>query len=165
MVYAAVVRRMVRRSIARLNAGDPGPLLAMAAPDVVLRFPGDNASARRFRPVVRGRLPHDTHRGLAECTAFAEEFVAQGIQFVIEDVLVAGPPWRTRVAIRLHDFAPGPDGADAYTNRAVAVLELRWGRLRVWEDYEDTERTAAWDARRELAPPLDELRERQVAES
>ena len=59
--------------------------------------------------------------------------------------------WRTRVAIRLHDHAPSPDGSDAYTNRAVAFLELRWGRLRVWEDYEDTERTADWDALRALA--------------
>lgn len=30
-------------------------------------------------------------------------------------------------------------------NRAVAFLELRWGRLVRWEDYEDTERVAAWD--------------------
>ena len=150
MVYAALVRHLVRSSIDRLNAGDPGPLLAMAADDAVLRFPGDNRSARMFRPVVKGRGPHDTHRGREECRAFADDFVARGITFVIEDVLVAGPPWRTRVAIRLHDFALAPDGSDAYTNRAVAVLELRWGRLRVWEDYEDTERTADWDARRDL---------------
>ncbi|HEY0240984.1 MAG TPA: nuclear transport factor 2 family protein [Friedmanniella sp.] len=151
MVYAALVRRLVRRNIARLNAGEPGDLLAMAAPDVVLRFPGDNRSARMFRPVVKGRQPHDTHRGLEECRAFADAFVEQRIQFVIEDVLVNGPPWRTRVAIRLHDFAPAADGSDDYTNRAVAFLELRWGRLVVWEDYEDTERSADWDARRELA--------------
>ena len=151
MVYAALVRRLVRRSIDRLNAGDPGPLLAMAPPDVVLRFPGDNRWARMFRPVVKGREPHDTHRGLEECRAFADAFVEQQIQFVVEDIVVNGPPWRTRVAIRLHDFAPAADGTDAYTNRAVAFLELRWGRLVVWEDYEDTERSAEWDARRDLA--------------
>ena len=150
MVYAAIVRRLIRRSIDKLNAGDPADLLAMATPDVVLRFPGDNRTARMFRPVVKGRQPHDTHRGVEECRAFADEFVAQGIRFVLEDVLVAGPPWRTRVAMRLHDFAPAEDGTDAYTNRAVAFLELRWGRLVVWEDYEDTERTADWDRRRAL---------------
>lgn len=69
---------------------------------------------------------------------------------MIEDILVNGPPWRTRVAIRLHDFAPGLDGTDAYTNRAIALLELRWGRLIVWEDYEDTQRSAEWDAQRDL---------------
>ena len=153
MIYAALVRRLIGRSIDKLNAGDPRPLLAMASDDVVLRFPGDNGWARMFRPVVKGRAPHDTHRGLEECRAFAEAFVEQQIRFVVEDVLVNGPPWRTRVAIRLHDFAPAADGTDAYTNRAVAFLELRWGRLRVWEDYEDTERTADWDARRDLVAP------------
>ena len=148
MVYAALVRRQVRAGIDRLNAGDPSGLLGMAADDVVLRFPGDNAMAAMFRPVRKGREPHDTHRGRTECQAFADAFVERRIQFVVEDVLVAGPPWRTRVAVRLHDFAPAPDGSDAYCNRAVAFLELRWGRLGVWEDYEDTERSADWDARR-----------------
>ena len=158
MVYAAVVRWLVRRSIDRLNAGDPGGLLAMAAPDVVLRFPGDNRSARMFRPVLKGRMPHDTHRGLEECRAFAAAFVDQRIRFVLEDVLVNGPPWRTRVALRLHDFALADDGSDAYTNRAVAFLELRWGRLVIWEDYEDTERSAAWDAvRGDPAPSAAEV--------
>ena len=150
MVYAALVRRLIRRSIDKLNAGDAGALLAMAAPHAVLRFPGDNQMARMFRPVAKGRRPHDTHRGLQECRAFADAFVERRIQFVLEDILVNGPPWRTRVAIRLHDFAPAPDGTDDYTNRAVAFLELRWGRLLVWEDYEDTERSADWDTRRDV---------------
>ena len=46
--------------------------------------------------------------------------------------------------MRLRSFLPGADG-DQYNNRAVAVLELKWGRLVTWEDYEDTERVAAWD--------------------
>jgi hypothetical protein len=33
-------------------------------------------------------------------------------------------------------------------DRVVAFLELRWGRLVRWEDYEDTERVAAWDRQR-----------------
>ena len=32
-----------------------------------------------------------------------------------------------------------------YNNRAVLFLELRWGRLIRWEDYEDTERVTAWE--------------------
>lgn len=66
--------------------------------------------------------------------------------------MVNGPPWRTRVALRVHDYALADDGTDAYNNRAVAFLELRWGRLVCWEDYEDSERTAAWDVRRGLVP-------------
>jgi hypothetical protein len=77
--------------------------------------------------------------------AFSQRFVDRGIQFVIEDMLVNGPPWNTRIAIRVHVFIPANDGHDVYNNRAVAFLEARWGRLVKWEDYEDTERVAALD--------------------
>ena len=62
-------------------------------------------------------------------------------------ILVNGPPWNARVAIRAHDFI-AVDAGDDYNNRVVAFLEIRWGRLIRWEDYEDTERLAAWDERR-----------------
>ncbi len=62
--------------------------------------------------------------------------------------MINGPPWNTRIALRVHDYALAPDGTDAYTNRAIAFLTLRWGRLVSWEDYEDTERVAKWDARK-----------------
>ena len=63
-----------------------------------------------------------------------------------------GPPWNTRIALRVHDFVPVEnEGEDAYNNRAVLFLELRWGRLVRWEDYEDTQRVAAWDRARASA--------------
>ncbi len=47
----------------------------------------------------------------------------------------------------MHDYIDGAPGEpDAYNNRAVAFLELRWFKLVRWEDYEDSERVAAWDA-------------------
>ncbi|CAN5670476.1 hypothetical protein BH10ACT3_BH10ACT3_05070 [soil metagenome] len=150
-MYKATVRALVRHGIRKLNAGDPEFLLRLAAPDAVIAFPGDNSWSTMHHPAERLRTMHPTHRGLAECRTFAERFVDEGIQFVIEDILVNGPPWNTRVAVRCHDFRPGPSGDD-YNNRAVAFLELRWGRLVVWEDYEDTERVAIWDARRAAAP-------------
>lgn len=146
-MYKTAVRKMVERNVARLNEGDPEPLLALASPDAELRYPGDNSWATMFRPVEKGRAPHATHRGLDECRAFAERFVDAGIRFEIEDILVNGPPWRTRVGLRVNVFSS--DGQ--YTNRALALLELRWGRLVVWEDYEDTERSGAWDAVRARA--------------
>ena len=149
-MYKATVRALVRRNIAHLNAGDPEPLLRMAAEDAELPFPGDNSWSTMFRPVTKGREPHATHVGMKECRAFADRFVENHLQFHIEDILVNGPPWNMRVAIRLWDHLPTPDG-DLYVNRAVAFLEMRWGRLIRWEDYEDTERVAAWD--RMLATP------------
>jgi hypothetical protein len=52
----------------------------------------------------------------------------------------------------VHDHESDPDGGpDLYANRAIAFLELRWGKIVRWEDYEDTERVAAWDAARAVA--------------
>jgi hypothetical protein len=146
-MYKAAVRALVRHGIRRLNAGDPSFILRLAGANPELAFPGDNSWAAMFRPVVKGRECHVTHRGIDECRAFADRFVANKIQFVIEDILVNGPPWHTRIALRVHDFVAGARGEpDVYNNRAVAFIELRWFKLVRWEDYEDCERVAAWDA-------------------
>ncbi len=143
-MYKATVRALVRRGIRELNEGDPTFLLKLASPDAELSFPGDNSWSRMFRPVVKGTERHVTHQGIDECRAFADRFAAEGLCLEIEDILVNGPPWRTRVAVRASDHSPDR----TYTNRAVAWLELRWGRLQHWEDYEDTERVAEWDRQR-----------------
>lgn len=146
-MYKAAVRALFRSSIKRLNRGDYSLLVKLAHPNFELAFPGDNSWSTMFRPAARGRHRHVTHRGTVEAAAFAERFVAEGVQLHVEDILVNGPPWNTRIAVRAYDFVPGLDGgADRYANRAVLFLETRWGRLLRWEDYEDTERVAAWDA-------------------
>jgi ketosteroid isomerase-like protein len=151
-MYKAAVRALVRHSISRLNAGDPTLLLRLASADAELAFPGDNSWAAMHRPVEKGRHRHVTHRGIEERRSFAQRFVNEGIQFEIEDILVNGPPWNLRVAVRAHDFIAGPTGGgDVYNNRAVLFLELRWGQLVRWEDYEDTERVATWDRQRQTA--------------
>jgi len=148
-MYKASIRALLRHSIKKLNGGDYSLMLKMADPDFELAFPGENSWATMFRPPQRGRQRHVTHRGLDEAAAFADRVVGEGIQFQIEDILVNGPPWNTRIALRVHDFIPGDDeAADVYNNRAVLFLELRWGRLLRWEDYEDTERVAAWERNR-----------------
>jgi hypothetical protein len=149
-MYKFAVRSLVRKGLRELNRGNPGFIMGMAARDAELAFPGENSWSTMFRPVHKSRARHATHCGIVECRAFADRFVAEGIQFgEPEDILVNGPPWRTRVAIRVHDFKVDPNtGSDVYANRAVAFLELRWGKIVRWEDYEDTERVAAWDASR-----------------
>jgi ketosteroid isomerase-like protein len=149
-MYKAAVRGLVRHGIGRLNSGDPRFLLRLAAVDAEIAFPGDNSWAAMQRPVEKGRHRHATHRGLDECRSFAQRFASEGIQIVIEDILVNGPPWNTRVAVRAHDYIPG-DNADVYNNRVVAFMEIKWGRLHTWEDYEDTQRVSAWDDAREAA--------------
>ncbi|HEX8804688.1 MAG TPA: nuclear transport factor 2 family protein [Acidimicrobiales bacterium] len=140
-MYKAAVRALVRRQLRQLNAGDYGPILQMAAPDAELAFPGDNSWARQFRPQDKGRAQHTTHRGHDELEGFARRFVDAGLQLEVEDILVNGPPWNTRLCVRATDASA--DGA--YVNRVCALIELRWGRIHRWEDYLDTERVAAWD--------------------
>ena len=102
-MYKAAVRTLVRHSISRLNAGDPTLLLRLASADAELAFPGENTWAAMHRPVVKSRRRHVTHRGIDECRTFAERFVNEGIQFEIEDILVNGPPWNLRIALRVND--------------------------------------------------------------
>lgn len=148
-MYKAAIRALMRHSVRRLNAGDYSLMLRLASPDLELAFPGENSWATMFRPQVTGRRQHATHRGIEEASAFADRFVAEGVQFQIEDILVNGPPWNTRIALRVQSYAVDQaTGTDDYANRAIALLEVRWGRLTRWEDYEDTQRVAAWDAAR-----------------
>jgi len=141
-MYKTLGTWLMKRNIAKLNQGDYRPVLAMYAEDATLAFPGDNAFARQFRPVQKGRSAHITHRGKAEIEEFLRVYVANGIQMQIEDVLMVGPPWHIRLAARAHVWASGPDGTDRYTNRAVMYAVMRWGKLREHEDYEDCERAA-----------------------
>jgi ketosteroid isomerase-like protein len=144
-MYKATVRWVIRRNIAALTAGDHEPALAMFADDLEFSFPGDNSWATEFRPLERGRRAHVTHRGRPQMERFLQRFVAAGIRMEVEDILVNGPPWKLRAAVRCHVWSPGPDG-DRYTNRAMLYVTSSWGRLRTQEDYEDTERAAAFDA-------------------
>jgi ketosteroid isomerase-like protein len=146
-MYKATVRALIRYSVKRLNAGDARLLLKLASPKVELAFPGDNSWSTMFRPVVKGRTCHSTHRGHEECAAFAKRFVDTRLQFSIEDILVNGPPWNTRIGLRANSYVASPGGEDEYNNRLLAFMEIRWGRLVNWEDYEDTERVARWDQR------------------
>ena len=144
-MYKATVRARIRRGIQKLNEGDAEFILRLATPDLELAFPGANSWASMYRPVEKSRERHVTHRGIEEVRAFAQRFVAVGFRYRIDDILVNGPPWKTRVAMRAVDWVAGPDGTDTYNNRMVSFLELRWGKLISWEVYEDTQRVTAWE--------------------
>ena len=59
-------------------------------------------------------------------------------QFTLLDVLVNGPPWRTRVATRARVSGDLPDGT-RYENTVFQFLTLRWGRVTEVETVEDLE--------------------------
>lgn len=72
---------------------------------------------------------------------------ATGIFMHVDDILVNGPPWNTRIAVRGHHWVAAPNGEDDYHNRAVLFATTRWGKIINQEDYEDTVRVADFDAR------------------
>ena len=153
-MYKAAVRMLIRRAIRALNQGRYEPALAMFASDADLTFPGDNALARQHRTPQPGQAAFPTHRGQDEIEAFLKRYVDQGLQMEIEDILVNGPPWNTRAAVRAHLWIPDADGHEIYANRLVMMVQSAWGKIHSQEDYEDTERVAAfYTAHPEFAAP------------
>jgi ketosteroid isomerase-like protein len=133
--YPAAVRAILRRNVAALMAGDPGPLLTMYAPGAVLHFPGEHS----WGPVYDGREAIE---------GFLRRFLDAGLRGEIADVYVAGPPWATRIALRFDDHAhDAATGERLYENRAVIVLRTRFGRVVHEEVFEDTQKVAAFDER------------------
>jgi len=57
-------------------------------------------------------------------------------------VIVTGPPWNTRVAVRLSDRI-----GDDYNNEGMQYLRMRWGKLISEEVFLDTEKVAEFDRR------------------
>jgi ketosteroid isomerase-like protein len=146
-MYKWAARTLIRRNIRLLNEGRYEPTLAMFASGATLRFPGDNSWSRQFRePRTRGSESSPTHVGRDQIEAFLWRYVEHGIQMEVDDALVNGPPWNTRIAIRVHDWIIDDSGDEVYANRAVLFARIRWGKIVEQEDYEDSEFVAAFDS-------------------
>jgi len=133
MVRSWLANKLITRNIEALNRGDIRPTLRMEAPDVHFRFPGSSSWAAD----VTGR---------AEVQAWLTRMVATGLQHEVDAVVVGGPPWRMTMVLRGRDHAAGPDGSPIYDNRYVIWATTRWGLIRDYEVYEDTEKATAFDA-------------------
>ena len=125
--------RLLRHNMARLCAGDPGPLLRLYARDVRFRFPGDSSWAIELT-------------GKAELERWLRRFIAAGLQISADQVVVSGWPWNTTLAVRGTDELRGPDGELVYANRYVIWGRVRWLLLREYEVYEDTQASKELDA-------------------
>jgi ketosteroid isomerase-like protein len=131
-VYRWLVRRMVRRVAARSRAGDMAPTLALWADDGQFVFPGRHSWAADYR--------HQADR-----RAWYERFARVGLQLEPEEVLVAGPPWRTTVCIHFTDHATGSGGDVVYENAGVLFAKMTWGKITFGTVYEDTQKVADFD--------------------
>jgi hypothetical protein len=128
-----VTKRVLDHNIARLNAGDPRPLLRMDAKDVRFRFPGDSSWACEIE-------------GKDALARWLQRFVDTGLEIHADEVVAQGPPWNMRICIRGHDHLD-LDGERVYENRYVIWGRIAWGLLREYEVYEDTQKSKALDER------------------
>jgi ketosteroid isomerase-like protein len=123
---------VLRRSIRAINAGKIGPMLSSYSDDAMLVFPGDSSWGGE-------------HRGKAAIEAFLRRFARVGIQFEARQIIVSGWPWNATIWVLFSDHARGPDGSTVYENHGVIYARTRWGKIVYQQDFEDTERVAAFD--------------------
>ncbi len=128
-----LVKQLISRVMARTRAGDIRPTLLLDADDVVFTFPGDNSWSGVFR-------------GKAEHRRWLERLVRVGVKTEPDQVSASGFPWNMTVCIRGRSYRDAAGGQRVYDNRFVIWARLRWGRLKDYEVYEDTQKAKALDA-------------------
>jgi ketosteroid isomerase-like protein len=126
VIYRAIVAGKVRAAWRHIDARDHEYVLDQLAPSFEYRFVGDHAMGG----VRRTRAAMDAW--------FQRIFrLFPDIRFELQDVLVAGPPWRTR-AVALVRVQTG-----GYENEVAQTIHIRWGRIVFINTLEDTQKLAA----------------------
>jgi len=132
-MYKWAIRTMIRRNVRALDEGNPGPLLAGYADDAVLVFPGSSSWGGEYR-------------GKAAIEGFLSRFIDDRLVGEAHDILVNGPPWRTTICVLFTATARDGSGKVVYDNRAVLFARAVWGKIVLQEDFEDTQKSEAFDA-------------------
>ena len=123
-MYRTIVARRTRSVFDALDRADPGVLLAGLGPQPEHAMAGQHA------------LAGERHRLESIEQWYLRLFrLLPDLRFDVDAVLVAGPPWRTVVAVQWRDHALG----GRYSNRGVNIIRLRWGRVESVDIYCDTE--------------------------
>jgi ketosteroid isomerase-like protein len=126
-MYHAFVKSRIRGVfLGELSRGDYRAVVSRTAAGVVHSFPGKGALAGTRRSQDALRLWFERLFRLFPV-----------LRFEVEDIVVAGWPWRTVVTVRWHDWGEAADG-EPYENYGCEVFELRWGRAVRISQYLDT---------------------------
>jgi ketosteroid isomerase-like protein len=125
-MYHRIVAGKVRQAFANLSAGRPDSLAAVMAPRFTYRFYGDHALSGE-----RHTLP-----ALLRWSERAARLLP-GARFQVDEVIVTGRPWSTRIATRVSVRAPLPDGS-RYENVFMQFMHMRWARITSVHTLEDT---------------------------
>jgi ketosteroid isomerase-like protein len=107
--------------------GDCDLVLRLMADDVRFIFPGTSS----FAADVTGK---------AGIERWLRRFVAMHPDYEVVDLMVAGPPWNTRLGVRIRDRI-----GDDYSNEGMHYLVMRWGKVRYDRVFVDTEAVSAFE--------------------
>jgi hypothetical protein len=127
-----LAKKLLGRDMARIRAGDYTPQLRRVADDVRFRFPGKSSFATELR-------------GKEELERWLQRFVRVGLQIFPDEVVVKGPLWRTTLVVRGPIHLESNTGEIVWENRYVIWGRMKWGLLREYEVYEDTQRSSELD--------------------
>ena len=139
-MLAWLTKKLLSYVMAQNRAGDISTTLRLDAPDMEFVFPGTNSWSGHYHS-------RDEHR------RWLERLVRVGVKTDVDEVAVAGFPWTMTVAVRGRSWWDNSRGERIYDNRFVIWGHLRWGRMKAYEVYEDTEKAAALDAYLEANEP------------
>jgi ketosteroid isomerase-like protein len=132
-MYKMIVRTRLRSLFVQMNRGNWQPVVDGLAGRFRYQFVGDS-------PLGGIRTKH------ASMEAWFRRLMVlfPGARFDLRDVMVAGPPWNTRVMtyFRFRATVPGEGGAGQvpYENEVMQAMTLRWGRITEVLTLEDTQR-------------------------
>jgi ketosteroid isomerase-like protein len=125
-MYHRIVALQVRKAFAEISAGNWEAMVAGMAPAFTYRFYGDHALSGE-------RHTHDALRRWWErCFRLLPDTT-----FDVQDILVAGWPWNTRVATAVTVNVGVVDGS-RYQNVVHQFLRIRWGKITEVRTLEDT---------------------------
>lgn len=125
MAYSMIVRRKVRSTFDQINAGNYAAMVDGLASPFEYVFHGQHALGGR-------RVTKDAMNRWWERTLN----LLPGAKFDVQEVLVNGGPWNTRIAVRSRVSGPLPGGA-LYENTVFQFMTLKWGKVTSVETVED----------------------------
>lgn len=125
-MYHRIVAGRVRSLFRDISAGNYEPMIGMLAPRFVYEFYGDHAlSGRRTTAASVRAWWQRIFRLIPEA------------RFEPREILVAGWPWATTIAVSATVSTTLPDGSP-YRNTINQFTHMRWGRVTEMRMLEDT---------------------------
>jgi ketosteroid isomerase-like protein len=126
-MYHAIVKRRIRQAFDQVNQRRWDELMASMSPSVHHRFGGVHAigGERHDREALRQWFER-----LAR--------VLPNLHLKINNIWVHGWPWHTMVFVQWDGTATLLNG-DGYSQHAIHVITLRWGKIAALDVFEDSQ--------------------------